>query len=46
MDEPGAAMNETKIPEPIMSDYVEMSALVLMFIIGAPLNLAAYTQVG
>ncbi|CAJ0931285.1 unnamed protein product, partial [Mesorhabditis belari] len=31
-------------PEPIASDYVEMITLVLMFIIGAPLNLAAYTQ--
>ncbi|VDM75947.1 unnamed protein product [Strongylus vulgaris] len=33
-------------PEPIFSDYLEMTSLVLMFIIGAPLNLAAYTQVG
>uniref|UniRef100_A0A0K0DQB5 G_PROTEIN_RECEP_F1_2 domain-containing protein n=1 Tax=Angiostrongylus cantonensis TaxID=6313 RepID=A0A0K0DQB5_ANGCA len=32
-------------PEPIFSDYLEMTTLVLMFIIGAPLNLAAYTQV-
>ncbi|KAK6053158.1 hypothetical protein COOONC_09339 [Cooperia oncophora] len=31
-------------PEPIFSDYLEMTSLVLMFIIGAPLNLAAYTQ--
>ncbi|VDM55970.1 unnamed protein product [Angiostrongylus costaricensis] len=31
-------------PEPIFSDYLEMTTLVLMFIIGAPLNLAAYTQ--
>ena len=32
-------------PEPIFSDYLEMTSLVLMFIVGAPLNLAAYTQV-
>ncbi|KAK6747778.1 hypothetical protein RB195_000771 [Necator americanus] len=31
-------------PEPIFSDYLELASLVLMFIIGAPLNLAAYTQ--
>ncbi|EYC11447.1 hypothetical protein Y032_0050g1917 [Ancylostoma ceylanicum] len=31
-------------PEPIFSDYLEMTSLVLMFIVGAPLNLAAYTQ--
>nr|pir hypothetical protein Y105C5A.u - Caenorhabditis elegans [Caenorhabditis elegans] len=31
-------------PEPILSDYVEMFTLVLNFIVGAPLNLAAYTQ--
>ncbi|EFO92748.1 hypothetical protein CRE_20547 [Caenorhabditis remanei] len=33
-------------PEPILGDYVEMFTLVLNFIVGAPLNLAAYTQVG
>lgn len=32
-------------PEPIASDYIELLTLVLMFILGAPLNLAAYTQV-
>lgn len=32
-------------PEPIASDYVELVTLILLFIIGAPLNLAAYTQV-
>lgn len=31
-------------PEPILGDYVEMFTLVLNFIVGAPLNLAAYTQ--
>ncbi|CAJ0604120.1 unnamed protein product [Cylicocyclus nassatus] len=31
-------------PEPIFSDYLEMISLVVMFIVGAPLNLAAYTQ--
>ncbi|CAD6195133.1 unnamed protein product [Caenorhabditis auriculariae] len=31
-------------PEPIFSDYVEMISLVVMFVVGAPLNLAAYTQ--
>lgn len=40
MEDPG------KPPEPIISDYVEMFTLVFNFIIGAPLNLAAYTQVG
>ncbi|CAI2352275.1 unnamed protein product [Caenorhabditis sp. 36 PRJEB53466] len=38
LDDPG------KPPEPIISDYVEMFTLVLNFIVGAPLNLAAYTQ--
>ncbi|CAB3405940.1 unnamed protein product [Caenorhabditis bovis] len=33
-----------KPPEPITSDYVEMLTLVFMFIIGAPLNLGAFTQ--
>lgn len=32
-------------PEPIVSDYVELATLILLFIVGAPLNLAAYTQV-
>lgn len=32
-------------PEPIISDYVELATLVLLFVIGGPLNLAAYTQV-
>ena len=32
-------------PEPIASDYVELATLILLFIFGAPLNLAAYTQV-
>ncbi|CAI5447842.1 unnamed protein product [Caenorhabditis angaria] len=31
-------------PEPIASDYVEMITLVIHFIVGAPINLAAYTQ--
>uniref|UniRef100_A0A8R1E154 G_PROTEIN_RECEP_F1_2 domain-containing protein n=1 Tax=Caenorhabditis japonica TaxID=281687 RepID=A0A8R1E154_CAEJA len=35
---------QLKPPEPIFSDYVEMFTLVFNFIIGAPLNLAAYTQ--
>uniref|UniRef100_A0AC34QT80 G-protein coupled receptors family 1 profile domain-containing protein n=1 Tax=Panagrolaimus sp. JU765 TaxID=591449 RepID=A0AC34QT80_9BILA len=32
-------------PEPILSDYIEMGTLVLLFLIGGPLNLAAYTQI-
>lgn len=32
-------------PEPIASDYVELGTLVLLFLVGGPLNLAAYTQV-
>uniref|UniRef100_A0A1I7WML1 G_PROTEIN_RECEP_F1_2 domain-containing protein n=1 Tax=Heterorhabditis bacteriophora TaxID=37862 RepID=A0A1I7WML1_HETBA len=43
MDTPSLPTPEMP-PEPIFSDYVEMTSLVLMFIIGAPLNLAAYTQ--
>ncbi len=31
-------------PTPIPSDYIELGILVVLFIIGAPLNLAAYTQ--
>ncbi|TMS38207.1 hypothetical protein L596_004980 [Steinernema carpocapsae] len=31
-------------PEPIASDYVELASLVLMFIVGGPLNLCAYTH--
>ncbi|CAD5218993.1 unnamed protein product [Bursaphelenchus okinawaensis] len=31
-------------PEPIASDYVELAILVILFVVGAPLNLAAYTQ--
>uniref|UniRef100_A0A0N5A1T6 G_PROTEIN_RECEP_F1_2 domain-containing protein n=1 Tax=Parastrongyloides trichosuri TaxID=131310 RepID=A0A0N5A1T6_PARTI len=31
-------------PKPITSDYVELGYLVMMFMIGGPLNLAAYTQ--
>uniref|UniRef100_A0A1I7UIG5 G_PROTEIN_RECEP_F1_2 domain-containing protein n=1 Tax=Caenorhabditis tropicalis TaxID=1561998 RepID=A0A1I7UIG5_9PELO len=38
------ADNPVLPPEPILSDYVEMFTLVLNFIVGAPLNLAAYTQ--
>lgn len=32
-------------PEPIASDYVELGTLLILFIIGGPLNLAAHTQV-
>uniref|UniRef100_A0A915Q6L8 G-protein coupled receptors family 1 profile domain-containing protein n=1 Tax=Setaria digitata TaxID=48799 RepID=A0A915Q6L8_9BILA len=32
-------------PEPIVSDYVELGTLLILFIIGGPLNLAAYTQI-
>uniref|UniRef100_A0A7E4V4L3 G_PROTEIN_RECEP_F1_2 domain-containing protein n=1 Tax=Panagrellus redivivus TaxID=6233 RepID=A0A7E4V4L3_PANRE len=32
-------------PEPIASDYVELGTLMLLFVIGGPLNLAAYTQI-
>lgn len=32
-------------PEPIVSDYVELGTLILLFLVGGPLNLAAYTQV-
>ncbi|VDO73692.1 unnamed protein product [Onchocerca flexuosa] len=32
-------------PEPIASDYVELGTLIILFIIGGPLNLAAHTQV-
>lgn len=32
-------------PEPIASDYVELGILLILFIIGGPLNLAAHTQV-
>lgn len=38
-------MSEIEPPEKITSDYVELLMLALMFLIGAPLNLAAYTQV-
>lgn len=36
MDEP---------PEPIASDYVELGTLIVLFLIGGPINLVAYTQV-
>lgn len=32
-------------PEPIASDYVELGTLLILFIIGGPLNLAAHTQI-
>ncbi|OZC10326.1 7 transmembrane receptor [Onchocerca flexuosa] len=32
-------------PEPIASDYVELGTLIILFIIGGPLNLAAHTQI-
>uniref|UniRef100_A0A914RP09 G-protein coupled receptors family 1 profile domain-containing protein n=1 Tax=Parascaris equorum TaxID=6256 RepID=A0A914RP09_PAREQ len=32
-------------PEPIASDYVELGTLLILFIIGGPINLAAYTQI-
>ncbi|KAL3982522.1 7 transmembrane receptor (rhodopsin family) protein [Acanthocheilonema viteae] len=32
-------------PEPIVSDYVELGTLLILFIIGGPLNLAAHTQI-
>uniref|UniRef100_A0A914CUE8 G-protein coupled receptors family 1 profile domain-containing protein n=2 Tax=Acrobeloides nanus TaxID=290746 RepID=A0A914CUE8_9BILA len=31
-------------PEPLASDYVELTTLIVCFVVGAPLNLAAYTQ--
>ncbi|CEF68184.1 Gonadotropin-releasing hormone receptor [Strongyloides ratti] len=31
-------------PKPITSDFVELGYLVMLFMIGGPLNLAAYTQ--
>ena len=31
-------------PTPVLSDYLEMIYLTVLFIIGAPLNLAAYSQ--
>uniref|UniRef100_A0A915AUN6 G-protein coupled receptors family 1 profile domain-containing protein n=1 Tax=Parascaris univalens TaxID=6257 RepID=A0A915AUN6_PARUN len=31
--------------EPIASDYVELGTLLILFIIGGPINLAAYTQI-
>uniref|UniRef100_A0A0K0EDP8 G_PROTEIN_RECEP_F1_2 domain-containing protein n=1 Tax=Strongyloides stercoralis TaxID=6248 RepID=A0A0K0EDP8_STRER len=31
-------------PKPITSDFVELGYLVMMFMVGGPLNLAAYTQ--
>ncbi|KAH7694820.1 gonadotropin-releasing hormone receptor 2, partial [Aphelenchoides avenae] len=34
-----------KPPEPIASDFVEMATLALLFLIGAPMNLAAYTRI-
>lgn len=36
---------DNRPPEPIASDYVELGTLLILFITGAPLNLAAYTQV-
>uniref|UniRef100_A0A914N304 G-protein coupled receptors family 1 profile domain-containing protein n=2 Tax=Meloidogyne TaxID=189290 RepID=A0A914N304_MELIC len=32
-------------PEKITSDYIELISLIILFIIGAPLNLAAWTQI-
>ncbi|CAG9539026.1 unnamed protein product [Cercopithifilaria johnstoni] len=32
-------------PEPIASDYVELGTLLILFIIGGPLNLAAHAQI-
>ncbi|VDK46359.1 unnamed protein product [Anisakis simplex] len=32
-------------PEPIASDYVELGTLIVLFLIGGPINLAAYTQI-
>ncbi|KAL3081839.1 hypothetical protein niasHS_012781 [Heterodera schachtii] len=32
-------------PEKIASDYVELVSLIILFIVGAPLNLAAWTQI-
>ncbi len=45
-------MNETappnfadmKPPEPLTSDYIEIVYLIALFLVGAPLNLAAYTE--
>lgn len=31
-------------PEPITSDYVELGTLVVLFVVGGPLNLAAWQQ--
>uniref|UniRef100_A0A0K0FXJ7 Gonadotropin-releasing hormone receptor (inferred by orthology to a human protein) n=1 Tax=Strongyloides venezuelensis TaxID=75913 RepID=A0A0K0FXJ7_STRVS len=31
-------------PKPIISDFVELGYLLIMFMVGGPLNLAAYTQ--
>lgn len=32
-------------PLPVPSDYLEMVYLTILFVLGAPLNLAAYSQV-
>uniref|UniRef100_A0A914GXC4 G-protein coupled receptors family 1 profile domain-containing protein n=1 Tax=Globodera rostochiensis TaxID=31243 RepID=A0A914GXC4_GLORO len=32
-------------PEKIASDYVELFSLIVLFVVGAPLNLAAWTQI-
>uniref|UniRef100_A0A1I7YVA7 G_PROTEIN_RECEP_F1_2 domain-containing protein n=1 Tax=Steinernema glaseri TaxID=37863 RepID=A0A1I7YVA7_9BILA len=37
-------MDVEEPPEPIASDYVELASLILMFIVGGPLNLCAYTH--
>uniref|UniRef100_A0A914WLE7 G-protein coupled receptors family 1 profile domain-containing protein n=1 Tax=Plectus sambesii TaxID=2011161 RepID=A0A914WLE7_9BILA len=37
-------LTDDRPPEPIASDYVELGILVVLFIVGGPLNLAAYTQ--
>lgn len=40
-----AAAGAGEPPEKIASDYIELVSLILLFLVGAPLNLAAWTQI-